>query len=137
MSILSSVALGWLGRRIPDWGGWIVAAVGFGMAIYSQLDPETQQAFGTAIQQIITGNWREISLGHIATIIGVVLLAWSQRKSFKSTVRPQIVTPQGARVELDQLPPDAQHEVLVTAAQAKPRRTIANVIIDALARKRG
>lgn len=130
MGILSSVALGWLGRRVLDWGGIIGGFLWFILKTYSELPPELQGAIGTVLQ----GHWAELSLGSVA---GFVAWAWSQRKSWLATVRPQVVTPQGARVELDQLTPDAQHDVLVTASQAKPRRTMANILLEALSRKRG
>lgn len=129
MNIVSSVALGWLGRRVLDWGGLIGGFLWFILKTYSELPPELQAAIGTVLQ----GHWAELSLGSVA---GFISWAWSQRKSWLATVRPQIVTPQGTKVELDQLPASAQEDVVVTASLAPPRRTIANAILEALARKR-
>jgi predicted flavoprotein YhiN len=125
MSILSSVALGWVGRRVLDWGGWLGTFLLTVIGLYNGLPPAAQ----TAVQAVLSGHWQDITLG---SLIPMAALVWSQIASFRATVRAQIVTPQGAKVELDQLPPAAQQDVLVTASQAKPRRTIANAVLDGL-----
>ena len=125
MSILSSVALGWFGRRILDWGGWLGTFLLSVIGVYNSLPPVAQEA----IQAVVTGHWQDITLG---SLIPLGALVWSQIASFRATVRPQLVTPAGKKVELDQLTPAAQADVLVTAAQAKPRRTIANAVLDGL-----
>lgn len=129
MNILTSVALGWIWRRVWDWGGIIGGFLWFILKTYSELPPEIQAAIGMVLQ----GHWAELSLGGVA---GLIAWAWSQRKSWLATVRPQIVMPSGSKVEGDQLSPEAWGEVVATASQAKPRRTIANVIMEALAKKR-
>lgn len=135
MNIFTSVALGWLGRRVADWGGWIATFLGFAFALYSQLPPDAQHQFGAAFQQLVTGHWREITLGHVATVLGAVALVWSQRKSFKATTAPQVVTPDGEKVKYEQLAPAAQREVTVTAKQAPKRsKTIADMIAEKLGR---
>lgn len=129
MSILSSVALGWFGRRVLDWGGWLGTFLLSVIGLYNSLPPVAQDA----IQAVVTGHWQDITLG---SLIPLAALVWSQIASFRATVRPQVVTPAGKKVELDQLPPADQADVLVTASKAQPRRTIANVIMEALAKKR-
>lgn len=95
--LATQVGLGWLGRRIPDWGGWIMGIGGFLIYIFGQLDPATQKDVMDAVGLFFT-NWREVSLGQVATVLGAIALAWSQRRSYKATVEPQIVTPQGNKV---------------------------------------
>jgi len=136
MSILSSVALGWFGRRIGDWGGWIAAFVGTLVAIYSQLDPGGQHAVMESVKQIATGRWREIPLGQLVTVFGVVSLVWSQRKSYKATTTPQIVTPQGDKVELKELTPAAQRDVTATAERAPKSTTVLDMLLEKLNRNR-
>ena len=130
MSILSSVALGWFGRRILDVGGWVGGVLWVVLKTYSELPPAGQELVGKVLQ----GHWQEITLGGA---VGFFAWLWSQRASFLATVKTQVVTPQGAKIEGDQLSPAAWSEVVAAASQAKPRRTIANVILDALSRKRG
>lgn len=121
MNILTSVALGWLGRRFQELGSLAAVVI----PIYLAMPPEHQKA----ILAILTGQGGGLS---ISTAIGLVWYLWTQWQSYRATVKPQVVTPQGAKVELDQLTPAAQADVLVTAAQAKPRRTIANAVLDGL-----
>lgn len=83
-SILSNVAVQWLVRRVPDWGGWIgtfaMAVVGF----YSTLTPGNQEI----VNSLISGNWQNITLG---ALLPFVVLIYSQVISFKKTVQPQVV----------------------------------------------
>jgi hypothetical protein len=104
MGLFTSVALGWLLRRLGDWGGWIASIAGIGIAIYGNLTPNDQHAVIQASQQIVTGNWREIPLGQVVSILGIISLVWSQRASFKATTLPQIVTEAGKQASLKELP---------------------------------
>lgn len=130
MSILSSVALGFFGRKLLDVGGWLGGVISAGLTFYAVASPAQQQV----ISDLLTGKWQDITLG---ALIPFIIWAWGQFMQFRATVKPQLVTPAGKKVELDQLPVSAQQDVLVTASKAQPKRTIANVIMEALARKRG
>lgn len=121
MNIFAAVVLGWLWRRVKELAGWLAMLV----PLYLGMPAEQQKT----ILAILTGQGGELSL---AAAGGLLWYLWTQRESLLKTIRPQIVTPQGARIELDQLTPAAQHDVLVTAAQAKPRRTIASAVLDGL-----
>jgi hypothetical protein len=129
MGILSSVAIGWLGRRILDWGGWLGTFLLTIIGLYNGLPPAAQQA----IQAVVSGHWQDITLG---SLIPLAALIWSQIASFRSTVKPQIVTPQGEKVELDAMSPTVQQTMVATAQAAPRKRTLANIIADALAKKR-
>lgn len=134
MSILSSVAIGWLGRRLGDWGGWIVTVGGAVATLYGALDPTTQHAVLEAGKQIISGRWRDIPIGQVVTVLGAVSLIWSQRASFKATTKPQIVTTEGKRIDMDKLEPAAQQTVNATVKAAP--KTILDALIDKLNRNR-
>lgn len=134
MSILSSVAIGWLGRRLGDWGGWIVTVGGAVATLYGALDPVTQHAVLEAGKQLVTGHWRDIPLGQIVTALGAISLVWSQRASFKATTTPQVVTDEGKRVETDKLAPAAQQTINATVKAAP--KTILDALIDKLNRNR-
>lgn len=127
MSILSSVALGWLGRRVLDWGG-IALGGAFGLIqFYNAMPPQVQ----ALVQKVATGHWQEITLGAVP---GLVVWGWSQFQSFKATVKPQVVTAEGKRVEMDKLEPAAQQTVNATVKAAP--KTILDALIDKLNRSR-
>jgi hypothetical protein len=128
MSILSSVALGWFGRRVLDWGGWLGTFLLSVIGIYNSLPPGAQEA----IQAVLSGRWQDITLG---AIIPLAALVWSQIASFRSTVKPQVVTADGQRVEMDKLAPADQRAVNATVVKAAPK-TILDALIDKLNRNR-
>lgn len=129
MSILSSVALGWIGRRILDVGGWAGGVLWVILKTYDALPPVGQELVGKALQ----GHWQELTLGGAA---GLVAWLWSQRDSFIATVRPQIVTNDGRKVELNQIPAPGQAVVESAAATATPRRkSLADLLAEKLSRR--
>ena len=83
-AISSNAALGWLARRIPDWGGWLLGIIGGGLTLFMNLDPVTQMT----ITRVFQGNWQEISLG---SLVGIAMLAFSQWRSWRATVNPHVV----------------------------------------------
>lgn len=128
MSILSSVAIGFFGRKLLDVGGWVggVAMAAFGF--YAAATPAQQAVIGN----ILTGKWQDITLG---ALVPFIIWAWGQFMSYKATVRPQIVTSDGQKIELQQLPPTGQAVVENAVAAAKPKRTIASAVLDGLIEK--
>jgi len=128
MSILSSVALGWLGRRVLDWGGWLGTFLLTIIGLYNGLPPLAQQA----IQAVVSGHWQDITLG---SLIPLAVLVWSQVSSFRATVKPQIVTSAGQKIDLDALQPVAAATVEATAVAAKRSRTLADLLAEKLSRR--
>lgn len=88
--LLSGVGLGWLGRRVPDWGGWLLTFGGTLFAMHDLLPASMQQELWDTFRQAFT-DWREIRLGQLAGMAGVISLLWSQRNSFRATVKDQVV----------------------------------------------
>lgn len=123
MSILSSVALGFFGRRILDVGGWLFGSIGTLVGIYNTLPPDLQAVVIKAAQ----GHWSEIA---VTAIPGFIAWGYAQFISYKATVRPQIVTKAGEKIE--GLPDSVQATVEATAAAAPRRRTIASAVLDGL-----
>lgn len=128
MSILSSVALGWLGRRVLDWGGWLGTFLLTLIGLYNALPPVAQDA----VQAVVSGRWQDITLG---SLIPLGALVWSQIASFRATVKPQVVTPRGEKVELEQLPPAEQRTVTATVESAARSRTILDMLAEKLNRR--
>lgn len=91
MNLFTNVALGWLRRRVPDWGGWIGTFLAAALVIYNNMTTD-QKAM---IEQVLSGNWQEITLG---AIVPFCVLIVSQVFSFRATVTPQAVTTDGVKI---------------------------------------
>lgn len=96
-SLLSSVALNWWLRRLWDWGGQFTGWLGGLLALYALMPAEMQHT----VLAILSGKWGEISL---ASAGGFIIWAITQWRSYVATVKPQIVTKDGKRAELRELP---------------------------------
>jgi hypothetical protein len=106
---IKSVVVGWLGRRILDWGGWLGTFLLVVIGLYNALPATSQAAIGSAIR----GDWQDITLGALIPLAGLVV---SQVMSFRATVKPQVVTPDGEKVAMKELPKTTQ---TVVKEQAK------------------
>jgi hypothetical protein len=102
--IVKSVVLGWLGRRVLDWGGWLGTFLLSVIGLYNALPQTAQAAIGSALQ----GNWQDLTLG---AILPLGALVFSQIMSFRATVKPQVVTDKGEKVAMKELPKATQAEV--------------------------
>ena len=67
--LLSSAALGWLGRRALDWGGWLGTFIVSVLTFWNNL-PEVQQDF---LLRLLSRNWQEITLGALIPFLGLVV----------------------------------------------------------------
>ena len=56
--------------------------------------------------------------------------AFVQWRSYRSTVKPQVVTPGGQQIDLSRLAPDDQRDVVATAVAAPRLRTFAELLAD-------
>jgi hypothetical protein len=92
-AISGNAALGWIVRRIFDWGGWLLSILGGLLALYGQLDPATQTIIVSALQ----GHIGEVTLG---SAFGLAMLVINQWRSWRATVKPQIVLPGKQRREM-------------------------------------
>lgn len=120
--MLSSVALGWLGRRVLDWGGWVGGTLFTIIQFYNSLPPGVQMI----IQQVAEKRWTEITLGSLFIFVPYV---WSQVQSFMATVKPQVVTEEGKRVPTNKLPEPVKETIEAKVApEARKRKTLADVV---------
>lgn len=111
MRLLGTAGRGWLLRRILDWGGWLGTFLLAAIQLYNTLPPHAQ----ASLQSALSGNWREITLGALVPLLGLVV---SQVQSWRATVEPQVVTPEGEKVKL---PPD-ETAAITPSAPLPPRR---------------
>lgn len=110
--MFQNVIWGWIIRRGLELGGLI----GTLAMIYQQLPPTTQAAIGRAVQ----GDWQDITLG---ALVPLVVAIWGYIWSFRSTVRPQVVTAEKQQIPLK---PDsvAQTKVEVIAKGAERPKSL-------------
>lgn len=110
-ALLSSVAVQWWLRRIWDWGGMIAGWLGGLLALYGLMPGDVQHT----VLAILGGRWGDVSL---AAAGGFVVWAFTQWRSYRATVKPQIVTTDGNQADLRELPPgnaNAVQEIAQTA----------------------
>ena len=118
-ALFSPTALGWWRRRLADWGGWLGTTLSAVIGLYVALPERTREEINLALQ----GNWQDITLG---SLVGLIVLIWSQVMSFRATVKPAIVTDDGLKVATDKLPRNkkvlAEEAARVAADKAKAAR---------------
>lgn len=84
---LQNVAVQWAGRRALEVGGLL----GTLFVFYQNLPPSTQAAIG----KVFTNEWQDITLG---SLVPIVAATWGYIWSFRSTVKPHVVTEDGKQV---------------------------------------
>lgn len=102
--MFQNVIWGWLGRRAVEVGG----LVGTVASVYFALPPERQEI----VNRILSGEWQDITLG---AIVPFAIYLFSQVLSFRATVKPQVVTADGEKVDLKKLPPTTRAKVQIDA----------------------
>lgn len=113
--MFKSALAGWLARRVFDWGGWLGTIFVSLATLYGALPPASQAAIGN----VLKGEWQSLTLG---ALIPLVSLIGSQLFSLRSTIKAQVVTPDGTKVEMKELPKTTQtvvKEQVATAAEKK------------------
>ena len=78
--MFQSVAIQWLIRRVPDWGGTIM----FLASIYAALPDQHKATIGA----ILTGQGGGLT---VSAIIGLGAFVYAQVISYRSTVKPKEV----------------------------------------------
>lgn len=86
-AVSGNVIIGWVSRRVLEVGGWLAAVIPLFMA----MPPEHQ----AVIVAILSGQGGGLS---VAALIGFAVYVWSQIMSWRSTVRPQVVTSDKKRI---------------------------------------
>lgn len=113
--MFKSALAGWLARRVFDWGGQWAGWIGALAALFAAMTPAQQKM----ITDVLQGHWEQITL---PAAFGFIVWAGSQLFSLRSTIKPQVVTPDGTKVEMKELPKTTQtvvKEQVATAAEKK------------------
>jgi len=119
----ASVAVQWLLRRIWELGGLTSGSLAFILGLYALMPSDHQHTLLALLQ----GNWGELTLKAAG---GLILWAFVQWRSYRATVKPQVVTPGGQQIDLSRLAPDDQRDVVATAVAAPRLRTFAELLAD-------
>lgn len=106
--MFQNIILAWLWRRLQEVGGWAAVIVPIYLAM-----PEAQKA---VIGKILTGQGGGLS---ISAAIGLAVYLFSQWQSYRSTVKPQVVTADAKQIAL---PADSAAQMKVEViAKSVPR----------------
>lgn len=115
--MFQSVAIQWLIRRVPEWGG-IIAAI---IATITLAPPDVS---GT-INAILIGQGGAQSA---AAWIGLISWVYAQVISFRSTVRPQAVVSEDGKLVTNTLAPAKEREIKDAVAHVSSRKTLLEIL---------
>jgi len=110
--MFQNVILGWFARRGLELGGLAIAITTF----ITSLPPAYQEA----LWKLVSGHWQDVQLG---VLVGIAVTAWGYIWSFRSTVKPQIVSG-GQQVPIKALAPADQTLVETKAETAVAKRKV-------------
>lgn len=125
-SFFASVAVQWWLRRIWDWGGVFGGFLSFLLGVFSLMPHDMQQILISLLQ----GNWQDLT---VKSAIGFFVWAFTQWRSYRATVKPQIVTEDGRQADLGDLPRGNVNVVQEFATTAIEKR--GNTLWDMLSKK--
>lgn len=118
MGFLQNVAVQWLVRRVPEWGG-IIAAI---IATIALAPPDVS---GT-ITAILTGQGGGQS---VAAWIGVISWVYAQVISYRSTVKPQAVVEENGKLVTNTLAPAKEREVKTVVEHVSSKKTLLDLLV--------
>ncbi len=87
--MFNNIILSWLWRRVQEVGGWASVILPLYLAM-----PDQQKA---VIHAILSGQGGGLS---ISAAIGLVVYLFSQWQSYRSTVKPQVITSDAKQIAL-------------------------------------
>lgn len=116
--MFQNVAIQWLIRRVPEWGGLISLIIG----TIALAPPNVS---GT-INAILTGQGGAQS---VAAWIGVIAWVFAQINSYRATVKPQAVVEENGRLVTNTLSPAKEADVKETVRNVSSKKTLLDVIL--------
>jgi len=117
-AIAHNVVFGWLWRR----GQELTSIATILVPIYLAMPPSMQKD----VQAIFTGQGGGLT---ISAALGIAWYLWTQFQSWKATVRPQVVTTDGEKINLpQQSTATTQVEAIAKTAPVPRRRTIVDLV---------
>lgn len=114
--MFKSAFAGFAVRWLLDTGSWVSGVVLVLLQLYNTLPPGTQGI----VESALAGNWGSITLAGAFSVV-----TWAVTQVFKlhATVKPQVVTEDGKKADLNALPKETQTVVnrQATTVAAKKR----------------
>lgn len=115
--MLNNVAVQWLIRRVPDWGGQIT----FLVSLYLALPQEHKDT----INAVLTGQGGGLT---ITAVIGLVAFLYAQLISYRSTVKPQAVVEENGKLVTNTLAPKKEKEVAEVVTNVSSRKSLWDIL---------
>lgn len=115
--MLQNVAVQWLIRRVPEWGGLIALIIG----AIALAPPDVS---GT-INAILTGQGGGQS---VAAWLGLLSWIYAQVNSYRATVRPQAVVEENGKIVSNTLSPAKEVEVKEAVRNVRSGKTLIEIL---------
>lgn len=119
--MLQSIAIQWLVRRIPDWGGWLLVPILGFLTFLAGLTPAQQEL----ITDLLQGNWERVTIG---ALVGFVPVVYSQIISYRATHRPQAVVSENGKLVSNTLAPAKEREVKEVVEHVSSRKSLLDIL---------
>ena len=120
--MLQSVAIQWLIRRIPDWGGWLAVPVLAVISFFAGLTPAQQEL----VTNLLEGNWERVTMG---AFIGFLPVIYANIISFRATNKPQAVVEENGKLVTNTLAPKKEKEVADVVTNVSSRKTLLDIVL--------
>ena len=117
MSILSNVAIQWLIRRVPEWGGIIATIV----ATIALAPPDVT----ANIQTILSGQGGGLS---VTAYLGLISWIYAQIISFRATNRPQAVVYEEGKLVTNTLAPGKENQVADVVTNVSSHKSLIEIL---------
>lgn len=119
--MLQHIAIQWLVRRVPDWGGWILVPILGFLAFLAGLTPAQQEL----ITNLLQGNWDRITIG---ALMGFIPVIYANIISYRSTVKPQAVVSENGKLVTNTLAPAKEREVKTVVEHVSSRKSLLDIL---------
>lgn len=119
--MLNNVAIQWLIRRVPDWGGWIAVPLLGLLTFLSSLTPAQREL----VTNLLQGNWEQITLG---ALIGFVPVVYANVISWRATVKPQAVVEENGKLVTNTLAPKKEKEVAEVVTNVSSKKSLWEIL---------
>lgn len=114
--MFKSAFAGFAVRWLLDTGGWVAGVTLALLQLYNSLPPGGREL----VERVLAGNWGEITLSAAG---GFLVWAVTQVYKLRATIKPQVVTADGKKADLKEMPKATQvlvNEQAVTAQKKRP-----------------
>lgn len=119
--MLQNIAVQWLIRRIPDWGGWLLVPILGFLGFITSLSPSNQEL----VMNLLQGRWENITLG---ALIGFLAVIYANIISYRSTVKSQAIVSEDGKLVTNTLAPAKEREVKTVVEHVSSRKSLLDIL---------